>query len=297
MKKILIVGSSGLMGSTFMDMVPSSIGVDEKILNITQEKSVEDFFEKREGEFEVVINFAAYTNVDGAEKEKGDKGGLVWKLNVEGVANLAKACKKYGKFLIHISTDFIFPGTKENPGPYKEDVKLPDSPSNMGWYGWTKLEGEKVLGKTNKNAAVVRTAYPFRKKPFAGKKDYAHGTLSLFDEGKLYPLFSDQKLTPVLIEDLVEILQKVAKLKKPGVYHVVTVDATTPFEFGSYLIEKARGEKNAVKKGSMEEFLKAPGRTPRPRFGGFDTKETQEKLGMKFKTWKEAVDEFVKQSD
>lgn len=292
--KYLIIGASGLMGTTFMKLVPESIGVDEKTVDITNKNSVQKYFEENNDKFDTVINFAAFTNVDAAEEQRGDENGLVWKLNVMGPENLNEACEKNNKFLIQISTDFVFEGTKENPGPYKEDAELPDFSDKLGWYGWTKNQGET---KINKNKfAVVRTAYPFRVSPFEMKKDYAHGILSLFDEGKLYPLFDDQVLTPVLIEDLVRALEKISEDKNGGIYHVVTSDTTTPFDFGTYLIEKARGVKNAVQRGKMEEFLKAPGRTPRPLIGGLDTKETQNKLGMMFKTWKESIDWFVEES-
>jgi len=289
--KYLIVGASGLMGSTFLSIVPDAIGVDEKTFDITDNSSIEKYFQKNKDKFDVVINFAAFTNVDAAEKERGDKDGLVWKLNVEGVKNLNEICTKHNKFLIQISTDFVFEGTKENPGPYKEDTKLPEFSDKLGWYGWTKNSGERMVDTTIN--AVVRTAYPFRKKLFELKNDYAHGTLKLFDEGKLYPLFTDQKLTPILLEELIKALQKLSSLKSPGIYHVVSSDSVTPFEFGSYLIEKGRNRKGVVKKGSMVEFMKTPGRFSRPLIGGLDVSKTEKKLGMKFKTWKEMIDEFV----
>ncbi|MCK4588520.1 NAD(P)-dependent oxidoreductase [Candidatus Woesebacteria bacterium] len=296
-EKYLIFGGSGLIGSRFIELVSEEkhIVPKEKELDITDTKALEDFFNKHADEFDVVINFAAYTNVDGAEKERGDETGTVWKINVIGAENIAKAAQKHGNFLINISTDFVFPGTDENPGPYKETAKLPEKMDNIGWYGWTKLVGEKRTQKIHSNSVIVRTAYPFRATPYELKPDFAKNILQLFDQGKLYPMFSDQQITPVFIDDLVIALEKIAELKKPGVYHVVTTDATSPFEFGNYLLEKARGAKGVVKEGSMKEFLKAPGRTPRPRLGGLDSKKTQEILGMKFKTWKQAVDEFVKQ--
>ena len=244
--RFLILGGSGLIGSRFTDLVAEEKHIipKEEELDITDSKIVNTFFEKHKNDFDVCINFAAYTNVDGAEKERNDKNGIVWKLNVDAVKDVAGECKKHNKFLIYLSTDFIFPGTEENPGPYKEDTKLQETMDNIGWYGWTKLMGEKEIAKSGCEHAIVRTAYPFRAAPYELKKDYANGILDLFDQGKLYPLFSDQQLTPVFIDDLVIALEKIAELRKTGVYHVVTSDTTTPFDFGSYLIEKARGKKN-----------------------------------------------------
>lgn len=297
MKKLLIIGSSGLVGSKFA----SSILADKKItpneieLDITDEKIVNDFFEIEKDNFDTVLNFAGFTNVDAAEKERGDEDGFCYKLNVKGVENLAKASLKYNKFLVQISTDFVFNGTPDYPGPYSEKSLPPNRlTEKMGWYGWTKNRSEFVVCDSGCKYAVVRIAYPFCADSYNLKLDYAKNYLKLFDEGKLFPIFTDQILTPLLIDDLTPSLEKIIEIKEDGIYHVVSSDATTPFEFVSYLLEKARGVTNVVQKGSMEEFLKVEGRTPRSRLGGLKTEITQEKLGIKFKTWREMVDEFVK---
>ena len=291
--KYLVVGATGLMGDTFMRTTPDAIGVDEKTLDIISKEQINDYFEKEKEKFDTVINFAAFTNVDGAEAERGNEDGLVWRLNVEGPKFLAEAAKKYDKFLIHISTDFVFEGTKEIPGPYSEEAEAASSPDRLGWYGWTKNRAEVEVMKANPDASVVRTAYPFRVDLFAAKKDYAHGIISLFEEDKLYPMFTDQKLTVTFLEDQIEALKKLAGVGKGGIYHVVNSGVTTPHEFASYLLEKYAGKRVKVEEGLMEEFLKAPGRTPRPRLGGLETKKTERVLGMEFRSWKEAVDEFI----
>jgi len=291
------MGGSGLIGSRFVDLVSKEKHVvpKEEELDITDTEALGSFFKKHEGEFDTVINFAAYTDVKEAEKQRGDESGIVWIINVIGSQNVAQEAKKHNKFLMQISTDFVFPGTKELPGPYKEDTKPPEKLGDLGWYAWTKLKAEKRVGEINKNTAIVRLGYPFRAAPYKLKQDFANLILSLFDDGKLFPLFEDQIITPIFVDDAVGPLEKIAELKKPGIYHVATSDSVSYLEFGEYLIEAARGKKGAVEGGSKEEFLKAPGRVPSPIWGGLDTKKTQKVLGMKFRTWKESVDEFVRQ--
>lgn len=295
--RFLVLGSSGLIGSRFIDLVSEEKHVvpTEEELDITDEKAISAYFEKHKNDFDVVVNFAAYTDVKASENERGDESGAVWTINVIGSENVAKICQKHGKFLIHISTDFVFPGTKEFPGPYKENAKPPEKLNNLGWYAWTKLMAEKRVSNVYKNVAIVRLGYPFRAASYKLKQDFANIILSLFDDGKLFPLFKDQIITPIFIDDAVVGIEKIAELKRPGIYHVATSDSVPYFEFGEYLIEKARGKKGVVESGSKEEFLKSPGRVPSPIWGGLDTTETQKVLGMKFRTWKEAVDEFVKQ--
>ena len=95
--RILVIGSTGLVGSEFIRLASKKtktdkievVGVDEKQLDITNKVSIEKYF--RNNNFDVVINFAAFTDVDKAELEREDEKGLVWRLNVEGVENLAKA--------------------------------------------------------------------------------------------------------------------------------------------------------------------------------------------------------------
>lgn len=262
-------------------------------LDITSRDSVENYFNKNN--VGVVINFAAYTNVDGAEKERGDENGEAWKLNVVGVKNLLELCKLQDLFLVQISTDFVFSGTGSDIGPYSEEKVLPESNEGICWYGWSKNRAEKIICEHGVKNAIVRIAYPFYSAEYKGKLDFAKGFLKLFDEGKLYPIFSDQIHSVLNVDELVVPLIKILTNRIEGTFHVVSRDTTTPFEFVSYLLEKARGVKDVIQKGSMVEFLKIPGRTLRPRLGGLKTEISEEKLNMKFKTWKEMVDLFISQ--
>jgi dTDP-4-dehydrorhamnose reductase len=297
MKHFLVFGTPGLVGSRFVDLIASerqSITPEVHEVDITDKSSLAAFFQENEKSFDAVVNFAAYTDVNGAEKEKGNKQGQVWQVNVDGAGNVAEMAKKYNKFLLHISTDFVFPGSEENPGPYAEDAKLPSAADGIGWYGWTKLMGEKKVKEIGGKYAIVRIAYPFRSH-CTQKSDFARKILALYDEGKLYPMFTDQIMTPTFIDEAGSAIEEICELEKEGIYHLVSSNTTTPYEFASYLLEKARGVKDVVKKGSLKEHLKASGRTPISRLGGLDTKKTQKELGMKFKTWQQAVDEFVEQ--
>lgn len=269
------------------------VSADERMLDITEEENVKSFFEKQH--FDTVINFAAYTNVDGAQKENGDKNGLVWKLNVEGPKYLAKAGKEKNFFLIHISTDFVFPGDSFNPGPYSENSHLPEEPQGIGWYGWTKNRAEKIVSECTLDYAIIRYGYPFRADKYDLKLDWARNLLKLYNEQKLYPLFTDQIQSVVFIDDLADPLAKIVNEHIGGIFHLASYDTTTPFDAGEYLLSKYSGRNVSLQKGSMEDFLEGPGRTPRPRLGGLKVEATESKLGVSFNTWKEMIDEFLGQ--
>jgi dTDP-4-dehydrorhamnose reductase len=295
MKKVLIIGATGLIGSRFTELAKDKIDitpVDEKVLDITDTASVKKYFELNS--FDSVLNFAAVTNVDGAEKERGDEAGITWRLNVLGPKNLAEICKEKDMFLVQTSTDFVFKGTDKEPGPYSEDAPLPQSPEALGWYGWSKNRAEEAVKNSGARSAIIRVAYPFYASNFEGKLDFAKNYLKLYDEGKLFPIFTDQTLSVLNVDDLAEPLVKILEGELTGVFHLVSSDTLTPYEFVEFLLKKTRNAEGVVQKGLMSEFLKAPGRTPRPRLGGLKTHFTEEKLGMKFKTWKEMVLEFSK---
>ncbi len=295
MKKILVVGASGLVGSRFVEIGSKDfeiISADEKTLDITNQESVVNYFQKNR--FDAVINLAAFTDVAGAESQRDDENGMAWKLNVLASTYLAQETSKNNIFLIHFSTDFVFEGIEEDKGPFDEDKVLPTNKDNLCWYGWTKLQGEKSVRESSNKSAIVRIAYPFRSS-FVGKADWVRKILELYDSGTLYPLFTDQTLTPIFVDDLVPALSKLIELSLPGIYHIVSSDMGTYYDMGNYILEKARGVKDAPQKASLVEFMKTPGRNKRPIFGGLKTDKTQERLGMKFKNWREMVDEFVAQ--
>jgi len=296
MKKVLVIGASGMVASRFVELVKDKFEItpsDEKTFDITNKESVNTYL--KNNDFDVVINFAAFTNVDGAEIQRGDQNGLVWRLNVDGPKYLAEACKIKNTFLIHISTDFVFTGSELTPGPYQEDSHLPEKSDGISWYGWTKNRAEKVVSESGCSHAIIRYGYPFRAAAFDLKKDWARNLLNLYNEQKLYPLFSDQTQSVVFIDDLVAPLVKIIDEKVTGIFHTVSKDTTTPFEIGSYLLEKYTDKPVEVQKGSVVEFMKVPGRTPRPHLGGLKVEKTEETLGLKFKTWREMIDEFVAQ--
>jgi dTDP-4-dehydrorhamnose reductase len=294
---IYVTGSKGMVGSRFLELTSKkykilSPEIDQ--LDITDGEAVDSFFKKEKPDY--LIHLAAFTDVGAAENERGDKNGMCWKINVEGTKNLAEASKKYGTFMIYISTDMVFPGSKENPGPYNEDKKPESNPDKVTWYGYTKGLGEKAVLETLKaGCAVLRIIYPVRAK-FEQKLDYIRKPLSLFDQGKLYPMFTDQQVSISFIDEIVQVLEKIVSDKKSGIFHASSKDTTTPHELISYAIEKAKGIKNGVKESSLKEFLrKADNPVRYPMYGGLRVEKTEKELGIKFSTWKQIVDSIISQ--
>ncbi len=114
----------------------------------------------------------------------------------------------------------------------------------------------------------------------------------MFDDGKLYPTFTDQQVSITFIDEACQALEKIITQKLNGVFHASSADLTTPYEIYKYLINKCR-DKDFSPQTSSIDTMTNPVRYP--KFGGLKVEETEKKLGIKFSTWKEVVDKLVAQ--
>lgn len=249
MTKILVLGGSGLIGSKFIELNKDSFEFEAPdlyeldILNTSQlESKISNF------DGEVVLNFAAFTNVDGAEDEKGNKEGIVYKLNSKAPQDLALICKTNDKLLVHISTDYVFDGNKED-SPYSED----DLPNPVSWYGETKYYAEKFVQESGAKVCIVRFSMPFSAQ-FADKMDIGRTFLKLLKEGSEIQAINNQKVTPLLVDDAAVALRELIKAQKTGIWQVVCSDFTSPFDFAKTIAREFSLDENLVKPTSFEEY-------------------------------------------
>ncbi|OGM22433.1 hypothetical protein A2863_03840 [Candidatus Woesebacteria bacterium RIFCSPHIGHO2_01_FULL_38_9b] len=297
---ILVTGSEGLVGSRFLEIsesknnfhTPTQIEMD-----ITKPSEIKAILASYD--FKAIIHFAAYTDVSAAEKERGNKNGDCWLVNVEGTRNLAEAVKASEKKIhfVHISTDMVFSGSKRDRGPYREDHKPERDLSKLTWYGYTKAEAEReVLNILGEQVSILRIIYPVRAS-YEARLDYIRLPLSLHDRNELYPLFSDQHISISFIDEVCNAIDVIIKRNLYGIYHASTTDTTTPYELISLVIEKTRGEKNKVKSIKLDEYLRK-NNIPEyryPRYGGLKVEDSETKLDFKFSTYKQVIDKLVAQ--
>lgn len=150
--RVLITGARGQLGQSLRERVPEDwevIFTDSKTLDITNSKTVDAMVQGFQPQ--IIVNTAAYTNVDQAEHEQG----LAFAVNARGVANLAQAAQKVGSRLIHISTDYVFSGNTDQPYVYT------DAPNPSNVYGKSKLAGEMLALSLCDATTVVRTSWVF----------------------------------------------------------------------------------------------------------------------------------------
>src|SRR3989344_4929151 len=133
MKKILVTGASGLVGSRFIELFKGRydfVTPEYHQFDLTNKEGVLKIV--RSVNPDVVVNFAAYTNVSEAENQKGDESSPCWKINVEGVKNILDALPQKTHF-IQISTDNVFPGSEKDPGPYGENHPIEYGAEELCW--------------------------------------------------------------------------------------------------------------------------------------------------------------------
>ncbi|MCR4306065.1 MAG: NAD(P)-dependent oxidoreductase [Candidatus Daviesbacteria bacterium] len=251
MKKVLVFGGSGLVGSKFIDLYSKNFEIsapdasDVDILNKDQVlKAIEQFNP------DSVINFAAFTNVEGAENEKGDKSGICYRINAEGAKNVAEAVGSFGKHLIHISTEYVFDGTKEM-SPYTEE----DKPNPINWYGQTKLLGEQFVLESGVDAVIIRICMPFSSF-YELKKDIARFFLTQLQGGNKIKAIADQRVTPTVVNDIVTALKTVIEAGVTGLYHVSSTDSVTPSEFAKTIAEVFQLDYSLIEEIALDEYNK-----------------------------------------
>lgn len=251
--KILGTGLNGLVGSKFVSDFAEHYQFDnldlrdeKRPIDITKQNQVEEVISQSNAKF--LIHFAAFTDVNAAWEQNNDKNGLCYQVNVTGTKNIALACQKFNKHLIHISTAYVFDGLKE--GLYTESDPL----SPIEWYGQTKAIAEEIVQTTDNLAwTILRIDQPFRSDPFP-KLDVARKLIAGMRTGKIYPQFTDHYFGPSYIDDFAKVLDAVIRLKLTGLFHASSGEQWTDFAFAQTIAEKLKIN-YPVQAGNLKQYL------------------------------------------
>ena len=253
--EIIGTGLSGLIGSRLVELIPDTNFTDVSLdsgFDILKPETIEQLF--KDSPAQVVVHLAGFTDVNAAWNQKGDKSGLCYQLNVVGTQNIVDLCLKYGKHLVHISTDYVFDGAKSTP--YVET----DQTNPLDWYAETKLLAEKIVPP---EFTIIRTASPYRSK-YDSKVDLVRKMISKLSQGQTCNLFSDQVSTPTFIDDLALGLAKVFASPKSGTYHLVGSSSQSVYQMGLLVAKTFGYDPNLVQASSLTDYLKTPNARPYP---------------------------------
>jgi dTDP-4-dehydrorhamnose reductase len=276
---ILIAGAMGQVGRELAAATSTHAlhALTRAQLDITDSDQVEQVFERYKPG--IVINAAAYTQVDRAESEPE----LAYAINRDGVANLARACASHDIALLHISTDYVFAGDK--PGAYREeDATLP-----AGTYGASKLEGEVVLREALERHIILRTSWVFS----ASGANFVKTMLRLGRERAELGIVDDQHGCPTSARSIAGVLLMIADRYLQGgdiewgTYHYCNQPETTWYGFARQIFRLADGyEKLRLKAIATSDY---PTPAARPLNSVLDCSKLKANFGYSQSGW---VDEL-----
>ena len=291
---ILVTGANGQLGNEmrivtkgskdkyiFTDVVEVE-GQDTTILDITNLDAIRSIV--KEKDVKVIVNCAAWTNVDGAEAP--EKYELVELLNAKAPENLAIAMKEVGGLLVHISTDYVFGGDPYNT-PCKEDQK--GTPT--GVYGLTKLHGEQNIQKSGVDYLIFRTAWLYSE--FG--KNFVKTMLNLTATKPQLKVVFDQAGTPTYAYDLASAIFIIIENRKfvgnTGIYHYSNEGVCSWYDFTKMIAEYAGQTECDIQPCHSDEF---PSSVTRPAYSVLDKSKVKETFGITIPYWTNSLKSCIK---
>lgn len=276
---ILVTGANGQLGNEMRIVAKSSadnyIFTDVAELDITNAEAVEKMV--MDNDVKIIINCAAYTNVDKAE----DDSEFAEILNAKAPENLAVAMKKNDGLLVHVSTDYVFGGTKNNT-PCKEDE--PANPT--GVYGVTKLHGEQAIIASGCRHIIIRTAWLYSE--FG--KNFLKTMLNLTATKPQLKVVFDQVGTPTYAYDLALAIFDIVENRKyegnDGVYHYSNEGVCSWFDFTKMIAEYAGNTQCDIQPCHSDEF---PSKVVRPSYSVLDKTKIKATFGTVVPYWTDSL--------
>ena len=274
-KTILVTGASGQVSHELAaaNSPHRLLALTQQQLDITNPAQITEVFQSHQPD--ILINAAAYTQVDLAENE----AELALAINRDGVANLAQACKKLDIPMLHISTDYVFDGSKQ--GAYKES----DPISALGVYGESKAAGDAILQATLEQHIILRTSWVFS----ATGNNFVKTMLRLGKKRDELGIVDDQHGCPTSARSIARVLLNIAdrylqgRVIEWGTYHYCNQPETTWFGFAQAIFEQAGGFENLQLNAIATSDYPTPAR--RPQNSVLDCSKLEANFGIERTNW------------
>ncbi len=275
MTKIAVTGAKGMLGTDFV-AVAKNLGHELLEFDLPEfDLRNKDHIRNAVGSADVVINLAAYTNVDGAESESK----LCFDVNAEAVGSLARECAVKNRYLLHVSTDFVF----------GDDTSLPlsetDQTNPLNTYGRSKLEGERLILNSGADAAILRLQWTYG---MAGN-NFVSKILAKAKVSEELRIVHDQVGTPTWTVDASKAILSLAGASARGIFHFAPIGYVSRFEFAKFALGEAGINVPVIPCSSSE--LRSPAR--RPLNSRFDCSKIDSFLGMRRPEWRKSISEFI----
>jgi dTDP-4-dehydrorhamnose reductase len=269
--RVLLTGAGGQLGLELAGTLPDRghevVALDRLALDVADPEAVEGAIDEHKPE--IVVNAAAYTNVDGCEEATG----LAYSVNALGPRNLAQACERRGCGLLHVSTNYVFDGRGE--GPYEPF----DPPNPISAYGRTKLAGEEHVMRLTNRWYVVRSAGVYGR-----GHNFVRTMLRVAKERGSLKVKDDEFISPTYARDLAEGIAGIVEDGRYGLYHLTNAGSCSWYEFTREIFRLAGVETEVVPIPGSEYPLPAA----RPANGVLSS------LGSpKLRHWGEALADYL----
>ncbi|MER2013233.1 MAG: dTDP-4-dehydrorhamnose reductase [Methanobrevibacter sp.] len=274
--KILITGSNGMLGHDLIEVLKDNhelILTTSKTLDITDKNHVIEFI--GENKPDIVINSAAYTNVDGCEENQE----TAYSINGDGVRNLAEGCSKIDCPLVHISTDYVFNG--KNTKPWVENDEI----GPISVYGKSKLKGEEAILEILDKFFIIRTAWLYG----INGGNFPKTMLELAKNHSEITVVYDEVGTPTYTTDLAKAISQLIETDYYGIYHITNSGSCSWCEFARYIFEIA-GKDVKVLPVTASEFARP---APRPHYSVLENKNWIENGFEPLRSYKDAIKEYI----
>ncbi len=296
-EKIVITGANGLLGQKLVNLYSGikkydvtalargenrntkDIGynyVDIDLTNFTEVKSIVNKIKPA-----IMINSAAMTNVDECE----DKRKECEAINITLVKELVDLCKKNDSYLMHISTDFIFDGKN---GPYKEN----DTPNPLNYYGFSKLESEKIIERSGLSYAIIRTILVYGLVDNMNKGNLVLWLKESVENEKEVTIIDDQYRMPTYVDDLALACHTAVNKRVQGVFNVSSCELLSIYDMAMEIAKVFNLDKSYIKRISTEELNQ---KAARPAVTGFDLTKSHKILKLPLVSFAERLQVFKDQ--
>lgn len=291
---ILITGGNGQLGNELrscLETMSAEIGpidqiyanakasyVDCESLDISDKVAVEAWFAKN-GPYDLVVNCAAVTNVDGCER---DEAGA-YHVNAHGAEYLAAACEACGAKYLHVSTDYVFPGTEIDPRS-ESDHACPISA-----YGRSKWAGEVLALSACSRSFIIRTAWLYG---YVGK-NFVKTMMKLATERGEISVVSDQLGNPTSANDLAYEILRIALTENYGIYHCTNNGTCSWFDFACAVVDGAGIPCKKIALTSAEYKERFPQSADRPMYSSLANERLSATIGDEMRSWQDALRSYL----
>ncbi|UCG48060.1 MAG: dTDP-4-dehydrorhamnose reductase [Phycisphaerales bacterium] len=226
---------------------------------------------------QIIVNCAAYTNVDGAETESE----LAYRVNAEAVGRLGSFAKQAGAWVLHVSTDFVFDGRMDRP--YLET----DAPNPISEYGRTKLAGEKLLRQTGCRGCIMRVEWTYG----TAGNNFVTKLVSRAKTDKMLTVVDDQVGAPTATTEVANAVCELLEKKPEGLYHFANAGYVSRFDVARFIVQKLALDVRLSRCRTSDYDSPAA----RPLNSRFNCRKIEPLLGGPIKPWRIPMEEFLRQ--